>query len=132
MENDFFLTFSSLEANFKDYFSGTYFLPSEIILDNGYEIALDAFYSSYMFPDTPFITINCDLFPKSYINNQTTNSCHILYNKNINEQIFKNHYFKLQKTVIDSINISIQNLKFQNIPFDIKELCVFKFHFRKQ
>lgn len=132
MENDFFLTFSSLEANFKENFSGIYFLPSEIILDNGYEIALDAFYSSYTFPNTPFITINCDLFPKSYINNQATNSCQIIYNQNINEQIFKNHYFKLQKTVIDSINISIQNLKFQNITFDTKELCVFKFHFRKR
>jgi len=43
MSDNFFITFSSAEANFKDYFSGTYYLPYEIILEGLYEIALDAF-----------------------------------------------------------------------------------------
>ena len=130
--DEFFISFSSADANFKTNFSGIYFLPYEIILDQDYEVALDAFYSTNLFEKEQFITINCDLFPKFLLNNMAVNSCHILCNKNINEPINKNHYYSLQKSVLDSINISIQNLKFKNIIFTENDFCVFKFHFRKK
>ena len=130
--DDFFISFSSTDAFFKDYFSGTYFLPDQIILDGDYEIALDAFFSAYSFEEELFITINCDFFPNFLLNNQAINSCHILYFKNVNEQIYKNQYYRLQISVINSINISIQNLNFEDIIYDKKNFCLFKFHFRKK
>lgn len=132
MINDFYLLLTTNELKFEKYFSGTYYLPTELLLDDSYEIALDTFFSLSSFNDHKFLTINCDLFPKYFFGNKFIDSCHIFCNKNVNDQIYRNNYYKLEKLLINSINISIQNLKFENILFDSKtDFCVFRFHFRK-
>ena len=68
MDDDFFITFSSSDAKFEKFFSGTYYLPYEIVLDTQYEVALDAFFGSNLFENDQFLTINCDLFPYSLLN----------------------------------------------------------------
>lgn len=130
--DDFFLTIYSKDLNFKSHYQGTYYLPSEINLDETWEIALDGFFSSNNFINEMFISINCDLFPVQLINDKSFNSCYLLYNKNVNEQIYQNKYYRLQKYNINTINISLQNLKTENILFDESiDNCYFIFHFRK-